>query len=160
MDSHEEHDHKHEEKIKSREELIAKNIKDSFDVDRENLSEKEILVEVIYNCFMNSLNSQGHVEMKDMANLTVETLEQLGHDTPISHDYIKSLFNFNSIYRPLYDLLDLAIDYSINGKKMSEDYRNGVIDSIITLRRFQRFNGFGDHEWLKDFNYAVDKPKD
>lgn len=149
---------KYEEKIKKREELVSKTIQSYFEIDKENLSKKEIQTEVIYNCFMNGLNSEGNVEIKDMASLVADTLEKLELDNPISHSYIKSLFNFNSIYVPLYDLLDLATEYTISGKKMSEDYRNGIIDSILTLRRFQRFSGFGDHEWIKDWNYAIDRP--
>lgn len=152
--------YKHEDAIQKREKLISNIIKESFEIEKENLSKKEIQTEVIYNCFMHCLNSEGNAEIKDIAATVSDVLEKLEMDNPISDTYIKSLFNFNSIYVPLYDLLDLAIDYSIAGKKMSEDYRNGVIDSIVTLRRFQRYSGFGDHEWIKDWNYAIDKPSE
>ena len=46
--------------------------------------------------------------------------------------------------------------YTYQEKEKSTDYRDGIIDCIVALRRFQRFKGFGDYEWKPYFNSAVD----
>ena len=98
--------------------------------------------------------------MMDIAENILSELKAMSLDTPASTRFINSLFNFDSIYRPMYDLLSLAVDSKYRGKKFSEDYINGVIDSILVLKRFQRTNGFGDNEGEIDWNTAIDeRPK-
>ena len=119
------------------------------------LSPDEIKVEVIFNSIKSCLE-HGVDEIKDVARIAQKSLETIGQDSPVSDSYIKSMFNFDNVYVVLYDLLDLATNYTYQEKEKSTDYRDGIIDCIVALRRFQRFKGFGDYEWKPYFNSAVD----
>jgi hypothetical protein len=145
------------EEVLTREELLDKNIVHFNELDKKNMSELEIQTEVISNAMFNAMNNGRNVEIRDVATICAETLKEIGLENPVSHAYIESLFNFNNIYIPLYDLLDVATRYSMAGEKKSSDYRDGIIDAIITIRRFQRFSGFGEHQFIPDWNYAIDR---
>jgi hypothetical protein len=130
-----------------------------YNLAKEELEEDELKILVIYSTFK-KVAHMGNVEIMDIAEAILSELKELSLDIPASTTFIKSIFNFDSIYRPMYDLLSLAVDAKYRGKKFSEDYINGVIDSIIVLKRFQRTNGFGDNEWEIDWNTAIDeRPK-
>jgi hypothetical protein len=43
------------------------------------------------------------------------------------------------------------------GRKVSDEYRNGVIDSILALRRYERNHGLGDAEWEIEYNTAINR---
>ena len=57
----------------------------------------------------------------------------------------------------LFSLLDLAENGRNMGEKMSQDYKMGVIDSIVALRKYQSHSGFGDVFWEKTQNLAANK---
>lgn len=141
------HDHLHEK------------IEIDYALAKEQLDEHELKILVIYATFKRCFTYGKH-ELVDIAADILEELKSMSLDVPASTNFIKSVFNFDSIYRPMYDLLSLAIDAKYRGKKFSEEYVNGVIDSILVLKRFQRTNGFGDNEWEIDWNTAIDeRPK-
>ena len=57
----------------------------------------------------------------------------------------------------LFSLLDLAENGRYRGEKMSQDYKMGVIDSIVALRKYQSSSGFGDLAWERDYNPVAEK---
>lgn len=138
------------------EDHIHNHLNVDYTLAKEELDEHELKILVIYSTFRRTVGT-GDSEMMDIAEAIVSELKELSLDLPASTTFIKSIFNFDSIYRPMYDLLSLAVDAKYRGKKFSEDYINGVIDSIIVLKRFQRTNGFGDNEWEVNLNTAIDE---
>ena len=121
------------------------------------LDKDELKVLIVYSAMINHMNTNAHAEIMDMAQESVNQLKAASLDSDLSIKFINSFYNFNNIYTPLYDLLDLATNGRFEGKPMSNDYRNGIIDSIITLRRYQRNSGFGDHQWDVVYNSAIEK---
>jgi hypothetical protein len=121
------------------------------------LDEDELKVLIVYSAMINHMNTNAHSEIMDMAQESVNQLKAASLDSDLSIKFINSFYNFNNIYTPLYDLLDLATNGRFEGKPMSNEYRDGIIDSIITLRRYQRNSGFGDHQWDVVYNSAIEK---
>jgi hypothetical protein len=121
------------------------------------LDQDELKVLIVYSTMINHMNTHANSEIMDIAEESVKQLKAASLDSEISVKFINSFYNFNNIYTPLYDLLDLATNGRFEGKPMSNDYRNGIIDSIITLRRYQRNSGFGDHQWDVVYNSAIEK---
>jgi hypothetical protein len=128
-----------------------------IDEAKKVLDEDELKVLIVYSAMINHMNTNAHAEIMDMAQESVNQLKAASLDSDLSIKFINSFYNFNNIYTPLYDLLDLATNGRFEGKPMSNDYRNGIIDSIITLRRYQRNSGFGDHQWDVVYNSAIEK---
>jgi hypothetical protein len=120
------------------------------------LTEDEIKIALIASTVLR-FNNLGGGESVDLAEIINNQLKAGSLSTPLSTEFIKSIFNFHNVYRPLYDLLDLATNGAFQGREMSDDYRQGVIDSIIALRRYERTHGLGDHEWEIVHNTAINK---
>jgi hypothetical protein len=120
----------------------------------EVLEEDELKVLILFTTMLNYMNTVPNAETMDMAEECLKQLKIAGLDDPVSSKFINSVFNFNNVYTPLYDLLDLATNGKFRGKSLSDDYRLGVIDSIVALRRYQRNHGLGDHEWELPYNTA------
>jgi hypothetical protein len=120
------------------------------------LTEDEIKIALIASTILR-FNNLGGGESVDLAEIINNQLKESSLATPLSSEFIKSIFNFHNIYRPLYDLLDLATNATFQGREMSDEYRLGVIDSIIALRRYERTHGLGDHEWKMIHNTAINK---
>ena len=130
-----------------------------YELAKEELSENELKIFIIYSCFKKAMSGDGS-EIMDIAEDVLKELKNASVDLPLSAEFINSLFSFDSIYKVMYDLLTLAVDGEYRGVKKSKDYIDGVIDSIVVLKRFQRYNGFGDFEWTVRLNNAIeDIPK-
>ena len=133
----------------------------NYELAKEELSENEFKIFIIYSCFKKAMDRGDGAEIIDIAEDTFKELKNASLDLPVSAEFINSLFSFDSIYKVMYDLLQLAVDGEYRGVKKSKDYIDGVIDSIVVLKRFQRYNGFGDFEWTVKWNNAIDyNPKD
>jgi hypothetical protein len=130
---------------------INKELQDKY------LNEDEISILIMFTTMMNYMNTTPNAETMDMAVECLKELKEAGTDFPISSKFLESIFNFDNVYSPLYDLLDLATTGRYRGEKMSNDYRKGIIDSIIALRKFQRTHGLGDHEWEINYNTAINR---
>ena len=120
------------------------------------LTEDEIKIALIASTVLR-FNNLGGGESVDLAEIINNQLKEASFDLPLSSEFIKSIFNFHNVYRPLYDLLDLATNATFQGREMSDEYRLGIIDSIIALRRYERTHGLGDHEWKIIHNTAINK---
>lgn len=131
--------------------VINKEIQDKY------LNEDEATIILMFSTMMNYMNKTPNAEIMDMAVECLKELKEAGKEFPRSTTFLNSLFNFDNAYEPLYDLLDLATNGRYKGEKMSSEYRKGIVDSIVALRRFQRTHGFGDHEWEIDYNTAIMK---
>ena len=131
--------------------VINKELQDKY------LNEDETNILIIFTTMMNYMNNVPNAETMDIAIECLKQLKEAGSDFPVSSKFLNSLFNFDNVYSPLYDLLDLATNGRYKGEKMSNDYRKGIIDSIIALRKFQRTHGLGDHEWEIYYNTAINK---
>ena len=127
------------------------------DIAKEHLDADEINVLLLFTTMMNYMNNVPNAETMDMAVECLKQLKEAGNDFPLSSKFINSIFNFDNVYSPLYDLLDLATTGRYRGENMSDDYRKGIIDSIIALRKFQRTHGLGDHEWEINYNTAINR---
>jgi hypothetical protein len=125
-----------------------------YSLAKEELSENEFKIFIIYSCFKKAMNGDG-AEIIDIAEDTLKELKNASLDLPLSAEFINSLFSFDSIYKVMYDLLSLAVDGEYRGVKKSKDYIDGIIDSIVVLKKFQRYNGFGDFEWTVRWNDAI-----
>jgi hypothetical protein len=121
------------------------------------LDKDEINVIVMFTTMMNYMNNTPNAETMDMAVECLKQLKEIGNDFPVSSTFINSIFNFDNVYSPLYDLLELATTGKYRGDKMSDDYRKGIIDSIVALRKFQNTHGLGDHEWEINYNTAINR---
>jgi hypothetical protein len=126
-------------------------------ISKNEMSKEHLAVLILYSSFMNYMHNVKNAETIDIAAFGYENLKKSNLELKPSDTFMDAIFNFNSVYRPLYDLLDLATNHKFAGKIMSEDYRLGVLDSIVALRRYQRYSGFGDHEWADIYNTAIDK---
>jgi hypothetical protein len=127
------------------------------DLANKYLDSNEIKILIMFTTMMNYMNSTPNAETMDMAVECLNQLKEAGDDFPLSSKFIESIFNFDNVYSPLYDLLDLATTGRYRGEKMSNEYRKGIIDSIIALRKFQRTHGLGDHEWEINYNTAINR---
>jgi hypothetical protein len=97
------------------------------------------------------------VDLIDIAEYVVDQLKVASADEPFSTEFINSIFNFKVVYTVLLSLLDLAENGRYRGEKMSKDYKMGVLDSIVALRKYQSTAGFGDLSWEKDYNPVAEK---
>jgi hypothetical protein len=116
------------------------------------VTEEQLKVLLVYSCFKVAITTWKDAELKDISKYVVQQLDACKMNTDLSPDFINSIFNFNAVYRPLYDLLALAVEDVYAGKKKSSDYTDGIIDAIIALRRFETYSGFGDFNWEKEYN--------
>lgn len=120
------------------------------------LTEDQVKALIIYSTFTYCLNNLQEAEMMYMSELAVSELKKANLDIPVSNIFINSLFNFRNVYRPLYDLLDLvSADRVDDPDRKSEQYRLGVIDSIIALRQYERASGFGWEDPNPRFNVVL-----
>ena len=126
-------------------------------ISKNEMSKEDLAILILYSSFMNYMHNVVNSETMDIAAFVYENLKKSNLELKPSDTFMDSIFNFNSVYRPLYDLLDLATNHKFAGKSMSEDYRLGILDSIVALRRYQRYAGFGDHEWVDTYNTAINK---
>jgi len=131
------------------------NFEMNYEEAKELFTEEELKLLVVFSAMKFAITTQQNSELMDISRYILEELEKAGLKMPISSEFINSIFNFNAVYRPLYDLLSLATNGKFRGKEMSQDYIDGVIDSILVLKKYQRSSGFGDFEWTLDFNTAV-----
>jgi hypothetical protein len=118
----------------------------------QELSKEEIQTQIVYSIISNMVNTGEGAEIKDIANECVKALQQAEVGIDVSSEFINSIFNFHNVYRPLYDLLDLSTNGELRGKKMTDDYRNGIVDAILAMKKYERFHGFGDNLWTIDYN--------
>jgi hypothetical protein len=117
------------------------------------LTEDQVRALIIYSIFTYCVDNMVAAEMMYMAELSVAELKKAGMAEPVSNMFINSLFNFRNVYRPLYDLLDLRYANRIDDPdRQSEQYRLGVIDCILALRRYERSSGFGWEDPNPRFN--------
>ena len=121
------------------------------------LNEDEITILLLFTTMMNYMNTVPNAETMDIAVECFSQLKEAGKEFPLSSNFISSIFNFDNVYSPLYDLLDLATTGRYRGEKLSDDYRKGIIDSIIALRKYQRIHGLGDYEWEIHYNTAINR---
>lgn len=126
----------------------------NHEIAYEVLEEDELKVLILFTTMLNYMNTTVNAETMDMAEICINELKAAELDNPLSSTFINSIFNFNNVYTPLYDLLDLATNGRFRGESISNEYRLGVIDSIVALRRYQRTHGLGDHEWELPYNTA------
>ena len=118
----------------------------------EELSKEEVQTQILYSIISSMVNTGEGAEIKDIANECVKALQKSEVGIDVSPDFINSIFNFHNVYRPLFDLLDLATNGELRGKKMTDEYRNGVIDAILAMKKYERHHGFGDVLWKIDYN--------
>jgi hypothetical protein len=126
----------------------------NYKIAYEVLDEDELKVLILFTTMLDYMNTTVNAETMDMAEKCLNELKAAELDNPLSSTFINSIFNFNNVYTPLYDLLDLATNGRFRGESVSNEYRLGVIDSIVALRRYQRTHGLGDHEWELPYNTA------
>jgi hypothetical protein len=108
------------------------------------LTEDQVRALIIYTTFSYCMNNLVEAEIMYMAELSIQELKKAGLEEPVSNMFINSLFNFRNVYRPLYDLLDIRYANRIDDPdRQSDQYRLGVIDAILSLRRYERSSGFG-----------------
>ena len=124
---------------------------------KEDLTEDELKVLVVYASVKKALNRPGGAELMDIAEYVIEQLQEASLDEPFSTEFIDSIFSFKVVYTVLFSLLDLAENGRYKGEKMSKDYKIGVIDSIVALRKYESSSGFGDTAWDMSYNPAADK---
>jgi hypothetical protein len=156
-------DNKFQEYVDLFDNLITPENFEKIDIPKEieniknNVTEDELKVLVIYASVRKVMNNPSGAEIMDVAEYVAEQLEVASLSKPFSIEFIDSIFNFKVIYTILFSLLDLAENGKNRGEKMSADYKMGVIDSIVALRKYQSTSGFGDVFWEKDYNPAANK---
>lgn len=133
------------------------NIPEKIENIKSNVTEDELKILVIYASIRKVMSNPVGAELMDLAEYVAEQLEEASLDKPFSTEFINSIFNFKVIYTVLFSLLDLAENGKNMGEKMSQDYKMGVIDSIVALRKYQSIAGFGDLAWGRDYNPAANK---
>jgi hypothetical protein len=120
------------------------------------LTEDQVRALIIYTTFSYCMNNLQEAEIMYMAELSIQELKKAGMAEPVSNMFINSLFNFRNVYRPLYDLLDVRYANRIDDPdRMSDQYRLGVIDCILSLRRYERSSGFGWEEPNPRMNVVI-----
>lgn len=140
------------EKAKNENPLIEKIDFSNYIHEVPELTEEQLKILIVYSCFKTAITTWKEAELKDMSRYVVEQLSACNKNDSLNIDFINSIFNFNAVYRPLYDLLAMATEDVYMGKKRSTDYTDGIIDAIIALRRFETYSGFGDFNWEKEYN--------
>jgi|LakMenE01Jun11ns_1017448.scaffolds.fasta_scaffold9857747_2 hypothetical protein len=120
------------------------------------LTEDQVRALIVYSTFTYCVNNMVEPEMMYICELAVSELKRAGSAEPVSNMFINSLFNFRNIYRPIYDLLDIRYGNRIDDPdRNSDQYRLGVIDAILTLRKYERSTGFGWEDPYPRTNLAV-----
>lgn len=137
-----------------------KNIEIDKDRAAEELTPFEIQVLILYAAMKQMFNRPQGGTLMEVAEYAIEQLNIAGEAKPLSTEFVNSIFNFNVIYAVLFDLLDLSIRGSFNGKIPSDQYRRGIVDSIVALRKYQTENGFGDWEWEINHNIVINRDLD
>ena len=137
------------------EELEKVNIPKDIDDMRGQVPEEELRVLVVFAAMKKVMANPNGVELMDVANYVLEQLDEAASVKPFSTEFINSVFNFKVVYTVLFSLLDLVENGRYRGQKMSEDYKMGVIDSIIALKKYQNESGFGTRDWEFDYNAAA-----
>lgn len=156
-------DNKFQEYIDLFNDLITPETFEKIDIPKEigniknNVTEDELKVLVIYASVRKVMSNPVGAEIMEIAEYVAEQLEEASLDKPFSTEFINSIFNFKTVYTVLFSLLDLAENGKNRGEKMSQDYKMGVIDSIVALRKYQSHSGFGDTFWEKNYNPAAGK---
>ena len=126
----------------------------------EEVSKKELQRQIIITTLMKDLNSGEGAEISSMAEHVLKELACAELDFELSNTFINSIFNFNNVYKPLYDLLDLATNGTYDGNNMSDEYRSGVIDSILALKKYAKYHGLGDLSWTREYNSVTNRVED
>jgi hypothetical protein len=103
----------------------------NHEIAYELLEEDELKVLILFTTMLRYMNTVVNAETMDMAEECLNQLKIAELDSPVGSTFINSIFNFNNVYTPLYDLLDLATNGRFRGEKVSNEYRLGVIDSIV-----------------------------
>jgi hypothetical protein len=127
--------------------------------DIEKIDNDTLKILIAYTTMMNCMSTNEGMQVMDIAKEIIKELEKSEIDFNISSNFINSVFNFDNVYIPLYDLLELSTEAKYGGKKRNNDYRDGIIDSIVSLRKFERSYGLGDHKWDIPFNTIADNFK-
>jgi hypothetical protein len=133
------------------------NIPKQLENARDHVTEDELKILVVFASMRKAMSNPAGAELMDISEYVVKQLEEASLIKPFSTEFINSIYNFKVVYTVLFSLLDLAENGRYRGKKMSEDYKMGVIDSIVALRKYQSVSGFGDISWERDYNPAADK---
>jgi hypothetical protein len=124
--------------------------------DIKGLTEDQVRALIIYSTFTYCVDNMVEPEIMYISELTVSELKKAGMAEPVSNIFINSLFNFRNVYRPLYDLLDIRDSGRIDDPdRNSDQYRLGIIDCILSLRRYERSSGFGWEDPTPRMNVAV-----
>jgi hypothetical protein len=120
------------------------------------LTEDQVKALIIYSTITYCVNNMVEAEMMYISEIIVQELKKAGMADPVSNMFINSLFNFRNVYRPLYDLLDVRSTNRIDDPdRLSDQYRLGVIDCILALRRYERSSGFGWEDPNPRMNVAI-----
>lgn len=132
------------------------------DVNRasEELTEREVQVLILFAAMKKMFNRAEGGTLDQVAEYAIDQLSIAGKAEPVSTEFMNSLFNFNTVYSVLFDLMDLSIRGSFDGKIPSDQYRRGIVDSIVALRKYQTELGFGDWEWSVNHNIVINKDMD
>lgn len=138
------------------EELEKVNIPKDIQEIKDQIPEEELRVLVTFAAMKKIMANPNGVELMDVATYVIEQLDIAASSKPLSTEFINSVFNFKVVYTVLFSLLDLVENGRYRGQKMSEDYKLGVIDSIIALKKYQTDSGFGARDWEIDYNIAAD----
>lgn len=163
------HNHSHETDFENKYEewmhifeSISKERNIDIDVTRasQELTEDELRILIIYAAMKKMFNRPEGGTMQDVAEYAVEQMKIAGQEMPISTEFINSIFNFNVIYSVLFDLMDLSIRGKFGGTIPSDQYRRGIVDSIVALRKYQTEMGFGDWEWAINHNIVINRDMD
>lgn len=171
------HDHTHEHDLSGSYELPFENKYEEWlhifatiskerniDVDKTRASEEltpfEVQVLILYAAMKSAFNRPEGGNISDVAEYAIKQLNEAGEAKPVSTEFMNSLFNFNVIYSVLFDLMDLSIRGSFGGTIPSDQYRRGIIDSILALRKYQTEMGFGDWEWAVNHNIVINRDMD
>jgi hypothetical protein len=133
------------------------NIPEKIEDARDHVTEDELKVLVVFASMRKAMSNPAGAELMDISEYVIEQLEEASLSKPFSTEFINSIYNFKVVYTVLFSLLDLAENGRYRGEKMSQDYKMGVIDSIVALRKYHSHSGFGDIGWEKDYNPAANK---
>lgn len=133
------------------------NVPKEIENAKEHVTEDELKILVIFSSMKKVMTNPNGVDLIDIAEHVVDQLKVASADEPFSTEFINSIFNFKVVYTVLFSLLDLAENGRYRGEKMSQDYKMGVIDSIVALRKYQSSAGFGDLAWERDYNPVAEK---
>lgn len=133
------------------------NIPKQLEDARDHVTEDELKILVVFASMRKAMSNPAGAEMMDVSEYIVEQLEEASLIKPFSTEFINSIYNFKVVYTVLFSLLDLAENGRYRGEKMSQDYKMGVIDSIVALRKYHSTSGFGDIAWERDYNPAANK---